>query len=58
MKNEEPEKQPEKQPEVPAQNFIIQDDALGVGTPKEKFQRNVNAITLLKKLEAENRNAT
>lgn len=54
MKNEEPE----KQPEVPAQNFIIQDDALGVGTPKEKFKRNVNAITLLKKLETENRNAT
>ena len=58
MKNEESEKQPEKQQEVPAQNFIIQDDALGVGTPKEKFQRNVNAITLLKKLETENRNAT
>lgn len=58
MKNEEPEKQRENQPEVPAQNFIIQNDALGVGTSKEKFQRNVDAITLLKKLEAENRNAT
>ena len=45
-------------PEVPAEqrhNYRIHDDALGVGTPGEKFNRNVKAIRLLKRLEAEDR---
>ena len=39
-------------------NFQITDDALGIGNPKEKFRGNIEAISLLKKLEAENRLAT
>ena len=45
-------------PEIPEEqrhNYRIHDDALGVGTPGEKFARNVRAIRLLKKLEAEDR---
>ena len=48
-------------PEIPAEqrhNYHIHDDALGVGTPGEKFNRNIRAIRLLKKLEAEDRFAT
>ena len=36
-----------------AQNFHITDDALGVGGAKAKYQANINAIRLLKHLEAE-----
>lgn len=39
-------------------NFHITDDNLGVGGAKEKFRRNINAIKLLKNIEAENRLAT
>lgn len=39
-------------------NFIIADDNLGVGTPKEKYQRNIEAIRILKKCEEQNRYAT
>ena len=48
-------------PEIPEEqrhNYRIHDNALGVGTPGEKFARNVRAIRLLKKLEAECRFAT
>ena len=48
-------------PEIPEEqrhNYRIHDDALGVGTPGEKFAHNVRAIQLLKKLEAEDRFAT
>ena len=48
-------------PEIPEEqrhNYHIHDDALGVGTPGEKFARNIKAIWLLKKLEAEGRFAT
>lgn len=45
-------------PELPAGNYHITDDHLGEGGPKEKFGRNISAITLLFQLEAENRNAT
>lgn len=48
-------------PEVPAEqrhNYRIHDDTLGAGTPGEKFNRNIRAIRLLKKLEAEDRFAT
>ena len=38
--------------------FVIQDDNLGVGTPKEKYQNNINAIKILKICEEENRFAT
>ena len=39
-------------------NFIITDDRLGEGGPKAKFGRNMEAITVLKKVESENRPAT
>ena len=45
-------------PAIPAQNFHITDEHLGEGGPKEKYQRNVAAIRLLRTLEEENRNAT
>ena len=38
--------------------FVIQDDNLGVGTPKEKYQNNINAIKILKRCEEKNRFAT
>ena len=41
-----------------AVNFHISNDALGVGTPKEKFRRNVEAIKLLEQIEGEHRYAT
>lgn len=34
------------------------DEQLGIGGPKQKFNRNVTAIQLLKKIEEENRNIT
>ena len=36
-------------------NFRIENDAIGVGTPLERFYNNVHAIQLLNKLEAEHR---
>ncbi len=48
-------------PEVPAADrheYRITDDAIGAGTPGERFNNNVRAIRLLKKLEAEDRFAT
>ena len=41
-----------------AVNFHISNDAIGVGTPKEKFRRNVEAIKLLDQIEGEHRYAT
>ena len=41
-----------------AVNFHIRNDDLGVGTPKEKFRRNVEAIQLLGQIEGEHRYAT
>ena len=38
--------------------FVITDDNLGVGTPKEKFRNNIEAIKVLKKCEEEKRYAT
>ena len=38
-------------------NYEIDDDNLGVGTPEDRYYANVQAIRLLKKLEAENRHA-
>ncbi len=48
-------------PEVPSADrheYRITDDAIGAGTPGERFSNNVRAIRLLKKLESENRFAT
>ena len=42
----------------PAGNFHITDDDLGVGGPKQKFARNIEAIRTLFKLEEEHRGAT
>lgn len=39
-------------------NFVITQDILGIGSSKEKFQRNISAIHTLKKIELENRVAT
>ncbi len=39
-------------------NYKITDDNLGVGTPKERFNNNIEAIKVLKKCESENRLAT
>ncbi len=41
-----------------AQNFRITDEHLGEGGPKTKFQANVNAIRLLKELEAAGQQAS
>ena len=48
-------------PEVPGDqrhDYRITDDAIGVGTPGERYANNVKAIRLLKRLEAEERLAT
>ena len=45
-------------PDSERSNFRIQDDALGVGTPVQRYANNVAAIRLLKQLEAEERLAT
>ena len=41
-----------------AGNFHITDDNLGVGGPKQKFARNIEAIQTLRTLEQEHRGAT
>ena len=38
--------------------FVITNDNLGVGTLKEKYEKNINAIKVLKRCEEENRFAT
>jgi len=38
--------------------FVIKDDKLGEGTPKERYKNNIEAIKVLKQCEAENRYAT
>ena len=48
-------------PEVPnadRHEYHITNDAIGTGTPGERFNNNVRAIRLLKRLEAEDRLAT
>ena len=47
----------EPMPEA-AGNFHITDDNLGVGGPKQKFARNIEAIRTLRTLEQEHRGAT
>lgn len=48
-------------PEIPPEernNFKITDDNLGVGTLKEKYKNNIEAIKVLKQCEEQNRYAT
>lgn len=48
-------------PEIPMQdrnNYKITDNELGEGTQREKYQRNIQAIKILKHCELENRYAT
>ncbi len=53
---EQVEDQPDQAPA--AENFRITDDDLGVGTQKEKFRRNIEAINTLQGIELEGRSAT
>jgi len=48
----------DQQNEAKRQNYRITDDALGHGGAKTKYRANIEAITLLKALDAENRLAT
>ena len=50
--------EPERSTLELAGNFHITDDNLGVGGPKQKFARNIEAIRTLFKLEEEHRGAT
>ena len=53
---EQVQDQPDQAPA--AGNFRITDDDLGVGTQKEKFRRNIEAINTLQGIELEGRSAT
>ena len=57
LRFDEPEHDPPA-PIPPAENFRILDEHLGEGGPKEKFWRNIQAITTLKQIEGETRQAT
>ena len=46
------------QTENEAKNFVITNNELGFGGPKEKYKNNVAAIRTLKQIEAEKRSAT
>lgn len=39
-------------------NYVISDNALGVGTPSQRYKNNITAIHLLNKLQSEERAAT
>lgn len=56
---EDPSKDGDKPAEVPGHNFhITKASGIGEGGEKTKFKQNIEAIKLLKKLEAEGRRAT
>ena len=57
LRFDEPEPTPPP-PQPTAENFHITDIHLGEGGPKAKFRANMDAISLLKELEFENRQAT
>ncbi len=46
------------EPIIPAKNFRITDDTLGVGGPKTKYAMNIAAIRTLRQIESEQRQAT
>lgn len=52
------QKKDAKASEIPGHNYTITEKSLGEGGPKTKYENNIAAIKLLKKLEAENRLAT
>ena len=54
----EPQGEKEKIDSAGAMNFRITDDALGAGTAKQKFERNVAAIQTLQRIEQEHRIAS
>ena len=54
----EPEQAAEPEQIPSAENFRITDDDLGVGGPKVKFRRNIEAITALHEIEFDGRRAT
>ncbi|MEG2234323.1 MAG: LPD25 domain-containing protein, partial [Oscillospiraceae bacterium] len=39
-------------------NFVVEEDSLGTGAPKERFANNIAAIQVLKQIENDNRLAT
>ena len=45
-------------PDAERHDYRISDDAIGVGTPSQRYENNVRAIRLLKQIEAESRLAT
>ena len=57
LRTEKPEP-PRDTPIPSAENFRITDEDLGVGGAKVKFRRNMDAITTLKTIESEGRQAT
>lgn len=58
LQNEEKEVTEPKAVDYEVGNFHITDDTLGNGSLREKYQRNVQAIRLLKQLETEERPAS
>ena len=48
----------EAEDETDVENFIITDNDIGVGTPSQRYQNNVNAIRTLHELQAGNRSPT
>ena len=50
--------EPERSTLELAENFHITDDDLGIGGPKQKYARNIEAIRTLFQLEQEHRGAT
>ena len=50
--------EPQEPIRVLPENYRITDDHLGEGGPKAKFRANMDAIAVLKQVEAEGRNAT
>ncbi len=42
----------------PRLDYVITNNGIGTGTPKERYRRNIEAIKLLKQIESENRLAT
>ena len=57
LRTEKPEP-PRDTPIPSAENFRITDEDLGIGGAKVKFRRNMDAITTLKTIESEGRQAT
>lgn len=57
LRTEKPEP-PRDAPIPSAENFRITDEDLGIGGAKVKFRRNLDAITTLKVIESEGRQAT